>query len=268
MSSPFHYFLRIAYDGTAYHGWQRQANASPTIQQTIEELLSKVHDRDVSINGCSRTDAGVHATQFCAYFRHDQPLPGNYLFFVNHELPPDIAILEVIPVHKGAHACADATSRTYDYFFHDREDVWLARTSGRVDLSEFKVDRVAELLPELLLHSDYRAFCKTPDRHHSTIAQIRQATLYRNANGDRFRLRFVADRFLRGMIRILANDLIAVGTGKLAADAVTSMFVGGEHIGQHRLAPAAGLYLTGVQYSYIEREPELPLSGVDEWIEL
>lgn len=257
----------MAYDGTVYHGWQRQANASLTIQQTIEDLLSQVHDREVSISGCSRTDAGVHATQFYAYLRTEDPLPGNYVFFINQELPSDIALLEVIPVREGSHARLDATSRTYDYFFHDHEDVWLARSSGRVDLIDFVPHATAAVLPELMPHSDFRAFCKTPDRHHSTIAHIKDAKLYRNVAGNRFRFRFVADHFLRGMIRMLVNELLRVGSGELSAERFTEMLVSGERPTQYRLAPAEGLFLTGVSYPYIAREPELPLSGLEEWAE-
>lgn len=268
MSPPFHYFLRFAYDGTAYSGWQRQANAEATIQQTIEDLLSQVHDRPVSINGCSRTDAGVHATQFYAYFRADEPLPDKYVFFVNKELPPDIALLETIPVSEGAHARLDATSRTYDYFFHDHEDVWLARTSGRVGLTKFAQQDVSGVLHELMQHTDFRAFCKTPDRHNSTIAHISSAALFQNADGNRFRFQFIADRFLRGMIRLLVNELLRVGTGNLTVDAFTKMLVSGERPAVYRLAPAEGLYLTGVTYPYITREPELPICGSIEWFEI
>lgn len=259
------YFLRIAYDGTDYGGWQRQANHPRTIQQTIEELLSQSLGEQIALSGCGRTDAGVHASQFYFYFRISRPLPKNFLYFMNKKLPNDIAFLEAIPVDEKAHVCLDATNRCYDYFFHDFADPWLERSSTHVDLMKFNPRSVAELLPELSRYNDYRQFCLTPDRHNSTIVEFSNATLFENKDANRFRIQFVANRFLRGMIRILMYDLILVGTGEMTTEKFVSMLGGTERGKPVQLAGPRGLYLTGVSYPYIVREPELPIIGQDDW---
>jgi tRNA pseudouridine38-40 synthase len=259
------YFLRIAYDGTAYRGWQRQANSPVTIQQTLEEILSHIHHKQMTIGACGRTDAGVHATQYYLHLNVPEALPEKYLFFVNKQLPRDIALLEVIPVSEKAQARYDATERTYDYFFHAHPDAFLNRLSGRYDLTDFAPALSAQLLPLLLQNDDFRAFCKTPDRHNTTICHFREATLYHNPAGNRFRFRFVANRFLRGMIRLLVNDLIDAGKGKLAAGSFSDMLHSGEREPHFQLAPPEGLYLTGVRYPYLDREPDLPVCGLGDW---
>lgn len=269
-----HHFLRIAYDGTHYRGWQRQPGDLPTIQQTLEDLLSKIHNKEVAVGGCGRTDAGVHATQFYAYHRTEEPLPANYRFFVNKQLPAGIRLLEIYPVSDKAQTRYDATERTYDYFFHTYPDAFVERGSSRVHLTDFAPRNatgptaMASVLPLLLKYTDYRAFCKTPDRHNTTIVYFKQATLYRNAAGNRFRIRFVANRFLRGMIRLLVNDLLLVGQGKVSVEQFTAMLETGERTPHFRLAPPEGLFLTGVRYPYLEREAELPAGGEIVWKEV
>lgn len=236
------------------------------MQQTVEDLLSRVHGRNVILGGCGRTDAGVHATQFYAYLRTEEPLPDNYLFFVNKQLPRDIALRDVHSVPDNAQARFDATERTYDYLLHGSPDAWLDRGSGQFDLTSFAPARVAQVLPLLLTHEDYRALCKAPDRHNTTLVHFRQATLFRNGAGDRYRFRFVANRFLRGMIRLLVHHLFQVGTGRLSAEDFTRVLQTQTRSEHFRLAPPEGLYLTGVRYPYLDREARLPPIGEVKWI--
>lgn len=264
-TSSYNYFLRIAYDGTDYRGWQRQPGGVITIQQNIEELLSRIHQREITVGGCGRTDAGVHASQYYLHLRVQEELPENYLFYVNKQLPAGISLLEVIPVSNRAQARYDATERTYDYFFHHAPDAFLNRFSGYYELGDFEPQKVVETLPLLLQYNDFYAFCKTPDRHNTTIVNFRQATLFQNDTGTRFRLRFVANRFLRGMIRLLVNDLLLIGKGQLSIENFETMLSSGKRKPHFRLAHPEGLFLTGVRYDYIDRAPDLPASGDGPW---
>ena len=262
------YFIRIAYDGTEYGGWQRQANHSHTIQQTIEDLLGDALGRKVAIAGCGRTDAGVHASQFYFYVSSPVELPRNFIYYMNKKSPADIAFLEIIPVKSDAHVCIDADSRTYDYFFHDYADAWLSRSSTRIDLTRFRPQLATTVLPQLLEHADFREFCLTPDRLNSTIVDFSSVTFFRNQQGSRYRIRFVANRFLRGMIRVLLNDLVMIGNGEMSRQQFTAMLSGSARSKPVRLARPEGLFLTGVSYSYIENEPELPDCGRGDWMVL
>ncbi|MFT5998027.1 MAG: tRNA pseudouridine38-40 synthase [Neolewinella sp.] len=263
-----HYFLHLAYDGTAYRGWQRQPGGVVSVQQTLEECLSQVHGREVILGGCGRTDAGVHASQYYAYLRTERPLHDKYVFIVNKRLPNDITLHTAIPVPPNAQARFDATKRTYDYFLHGRPDAFLGRFSGQYDFQHFNAAAVTATLPLLLEHNDFHAFCKTPDRHNTTIVNFRQATLYQNTYGDRYRLRFVANRFLRGMIRLLVNDLLLVGNGKLSQQAFSEMLKTGVRQPHFQLARPEGLFLTGVSYPYIDQAAKLPVSGQGVWNEV
>lgn len=225
-----------------------------------------MHHREITVGGCGRTDAGVHASQYYLHLRVEKPLPENYLFFINKQLPADIRLLEVLPVSATAQARYDATARTYDYFFHTHPDAFLDRFSSQLDLTDFAPAVSAQMLPLLRQYQDFRAFCKTPDRHNTTICHFSEVRLYQNARGDRFRIRFVANRFLRGMIRLLVNDLIQVGKKKLGVEDFEKMLKSQERAPHFHLAPPEGLFLSGVAYPYVERAADLPATGQIDWL--
>ncbi len=104
-----------------YHGWQRQANVL-SVQEVIEEALSRILKTPVIVMGCGRTDAQVHATQFFFHLEVEKEWNFDLLFRLNKLLPPDIAVFEIIPVEEKQHARFDAMQRTYDYFIHTSKD--------------------------------------------------------------------------------------------------------------------------------------------------
>jgi tRNA pseudouridine38-40 synthase len=169
-------------------------------------------------------------------------------------------------VPDNAQARFDATERTYDYFIHGNPDAWLDRASGQFDLKNFAPARVARALPTLLNHQDFRALCIAPDRHNTTIVHFREASLFQNAAGDRFRLRFVANRFLRGMIRLLVHHLVQIGNGTMTAEEFAGTIKSKTRSQHFRQAPPEGLYLTGVRYPYLDQEAQLPPIGGLIWM--
>ena len=195
-------------------------------------------------------------------------MPTNFLFFLNKQSPSDIAFLEIVPVDNKAHVCMDAESRTYDYFFHDFADAWLSRTSSNFDLADFQPESTAKAIPELLKQTNFREFCLTPDRLNSTIVNFSRVTFYQDLQKNRYRIRFVANRFLRGMIRILISDFLKIGKGEMTIAKFQSMLQGNPRGKPVRLAPPEGLFLTGVSYPYIARESELPDCGQCDWSEI
>ncbi len=242
----FRYFVHLAYRGTAYRGWQRQSGDVPSVQATIETALTRVQCHPVKVVGCGRTDAGVHASEYYLHFDTPRELRTNWCYILNKVLPDDIVFYEVWPVDSGAHVRYDATARAYDYYFHISPDPFLAPVSSLLELPELNIPALEEALALLLGDHDFRAFCLTPDRHNTTTCQLREASFHREGAG-RYRFRFVANRFLRGMIRILVFQLLRVGAGKLTAEEVGAALVSGERItiGQ---APPEGLFLSGVRY--------------------
>ncbi|MEM9917659.1 MAG: tRNA pseudouridine synthase A, partial [Bacteroidota bacterium] len=108
------YFVQLAYNGTRFHGWQKQPN-SQSIQQTLEEAFSLLLRQPIDITGCGRTDTGVHASDYVFHFDCDAPLPEHLIYRLNKFLSSDIAIYTIKEVEQDAHARFDAIRRSYKY---------------------------------------------------------------------------------------------------------------------------------------------------------
>ncbi len=258
------FFFHIAYNGLNYHGWQRQVTAIG-IQEVIQDVLKKVLRTPVSITGCGRTDAQVHASQYV--FHAD--LEGNHDFDLvsrlNRNLPPDIAIFDILPVHDKAHARFDATQRTYDYFIHRRKDPFLAPNSAwyadiPLDLKSMRA--AVDLLPK---YDDYYAFCKSPASFNTTICKVTSARLWTDQSGERLRFQISANRFLTGMIRIIVGRLLEIGKGKMSVEAF-------EHHLREKQTPRIitgaypqGLYLSKIVYPYLDLPQRTEFAAVFQY---
>ena len=240
------YFVHLAYRGTHYRGWQRQSGNVPTVQQTIERAGSQVQRQSIKVVGCGRTDAGVHASEYYLHFDTPEPVRDNWLFVMNKLLPDDIVLYRIWEVASTAHVRYDAQSRTYDYHLHTHLDPFLAVGSSYYELPDLNPDRIGAALELLTGPHDFRAFCLTPDRHNTTTCDLREASLHVEEPG-RYRFRFVADRFLRGMIRILVHQLLRVSAGEVTVAEIESALVTGERLGTGQARPE-GLFLSGVAY--------------------
>ena len=107
--------LRLRYDGSAYHGWQRQAGL-PTVQQTVEDAIAKILGTSVHVTGCGRTDAGVHALRYCANFRSDCTIPIEKVpLALNARLPGDIAVTDACEVDESFNAIGSCIQKEYIY---------------------------------------------------------------------------------------------------------------------------------------------------------
>jgi tRNA pseudouridine38-40 synthase len=256
------YFLHLSYQGTNYQGYQRQPNALG-VQQVIEETLSEVLNQTVVFSGCGRTDAGVHASQYFGSIDLLTSFPESRLAILNRRLPEDISVHEVIPVAENASPRFDATFRSYDYFIHLEKQAGLAGLST-LYRSDAAVDTAAmqSALAELTGLRDFRAYCKTPDRHNTTLCNLKKACLSVSADGKFLRIHFTANRFLRGMIRLLVGNLLRVGEGRLSAEAFISHLENKQPPDYFHLAEPTGLYLSGIAYPYLSRENLSPLHGL------
>ena len=108
------YFIQLSYNGTAYHGWQVQENTLLTIQQVINEMLSRLLNEDITVMGCGRTDTGVHALDYYAHFDTSVDLladEAKWIFKFNHALPSDISFRKILKVKETANARFDAVAR-------------------------------------------------------------------------------------------------------------------------------------------------------------
>lgn len=244
------YFLTLAYRGTRYAGWQRQPNA-PSVQETLEQALSTILRHPVEVTGCGRTDTGVHARYYVAHFDTDLQLPPSLLYSINSLLPSDIAVYAAAPVAADAHARFDAFERSYEYRIILRKDPFAVETEwhcphgAMIDLE--KVRAVAALIPQF---REFFPFCKTDSGVDSYTCIIsRSEWLFEPAQ---YRLTFYisANRFLRGMVRLIVGACIQAGKGQLSVDDVRHALENQTALQKSLSVPPQGLALTGVKYPF------------------
>lgn len=245
------YFFHIGYNGFNYRGWQKMPQLN-SVQFILESVLSQILKTKLTIVGCGRTDAQVHASQFFFHVDIEETWEYDLMFRLNKNLPNDIAIFDILPMEGSPHARLDAVSRTYNYFIHTYKDPFLNTISSlylgkHLNLEEMK--KAVMLLPQ---HTDYRAFCKTPAVQRTTRCKVASATLYADERGDNIRFEISASRFLRGMIRIIMQKLLLIGQGKMSVEEFERDLISAEAPPIIRCAYPQGLYLSQVKYPFLE----------------
>lgn len=242
------YFLHLAYDGTAYHGWQLQPNAL-TVQQVIEGSLSLLLSRPVSITGAGRTDTGVHARNYYAHFDTDiefSPQELNQLVYrLNRILPNDISLFSAFKVDTDVHARFSATSRTYRYFLSRNKDPFSQLYAWQYT-GNLNVDAMNEAAVLLLKHNDFTCFSKSGTDNKTNLCVIQEIWLQENGSMLVFHVK--ADRFLRNMVRAIMGTLMDIGKGKIDAARFEEILHTGTRSDAGESVPAKGLFLEKVDY--------------------
>ena len=244
------YFIRFAYDGTAFHGSQRQPNGI-TVQQTMEQALAMIFREEVPLTFAGRTDAGVHAREMYAHFdipddENSKLLIQNSKFRLNGILPDSIAIFDIYPVTDDAHARFSATRRTYEYHIVDHKDPFLCQQATRVRLGlDFAAMNEAARL--LIGKQDFASFCRTNTDVKTTICDLTRAEWKELGNGHAV-FTIAADRFLRNMVRAVVGTLFEVGRGKITKEQFAQVITQHNRCAAGDSAPAEGLFLTHIEY--------------------
>jgi len=239
------YFVEVAYHGGGYHGWQVQPNAL-SVQQVLNEKLSTLLREPIEVVGSGRTDAGVHCQQQFAHFDTQTPLsPQNLKHRLNAFLPSDIAIGSIVPVKPDAHARFHAVNRRYEYLVTPNKSPFLTGLAYFLPKSLHlpSMNQAAALLPH---HRDYQAFCKTHTDNKTFICEVTAA--HWDNRGDLLVFNISANRFLRGMVRLLTGALLQVGMGQMSVADFERMILQKQQQGDRKTAPAHGLYLAEVRY--------------------
>jgi tRNA pseudouridine38-40 synthase len=246
------YFIYLAYNGTNYCGWQNQPNGI-SVQQKIEETLSIILRKPLSIIGAGRTDAGVHARLMVAHFDceevvskacHGGLVPPS-LEKLNSLLPRDISIFKIIPVAPEAHARFDALSRTYKYYICKEKDPFTYPFYYRVNsLPDFeKMNEAAAILPE---YTDFTSFSKLHSDVMTNNCKIMQAAWKQEEFGWAFTIQ--ADRFLRNMVRAIVGTLLEVGRGKLSLDDFRQVIESKDRGKAGTSVPGNALFIVDIEY--------------------
>lgn len=247
------YFLRLSYLGARFCGWQKQPNGV-SIQETLETALSTILREPVTVTGCGRTDAGVHATYYIAHFDAHQAFPSGFLRGLNSLLPADIAVQSCLPVDAAAHARYDAFLRSYIYTITRSKDPFLTQTTWfypqaeRLDLK--KMEQVANVLPR---YTNFYTFCKTDSGLDHFDCLVREAKWEQDGNLLRFHIS--ANRFLRGMVRLIVGASVQAGLGKVAIPEIEAALVQRQPLQLSLSVPPEGLALSAVHYPYPVEPP-------------
>jgi len=244
------FFVELSYDGSQYHGWQRQSTAI-SVQEVLEEGLARLLRCPViPVVGCGRTDTGVHAS---SYFMHlDLPDDTDIALLHykwNHLLPPQISVHRFIPVHDKAHARFDATSREYRYFIHREKDSFKTPFSYYL-WRDLDLNAMQEAASLLIGKKDFNAFARAHGSQKTSICDVRKAEWH--IEDHKWYFIIEADRFLRNMVRAIVGTLLEVGMGKMSVDEFQKVIDSLNRKEAGSSAPANGLFLSRIDYTYIQ----------------
>lgn len=252
--------ITIAYDGTNYVGWQRQA-AGTSIQGLIEDALRALDGRHVVVIGAGRTDAGVHALGQVASFSLNRPFePEALVRAVNGQLPADVRVVRAEAAASGFHARFAAKAKTYRYRFCDanvvspfeRQYVW--HVGGALD-----VDAMDSAARALEGRRDFAAFQAAGGSTRTTERTITRSRVARAAvegglphvsgRGGLVLYEITGDGFLRHMVRAIAGTLVEIGRRRWPVERMREALESHDRGYAGPTAPAAGLFLVGVEYA-------------------
>ncbi|MCY4178443.1 MAG: tRNA pseudouridine(38-40) synthase TruA [Endozoicomonadaceae bacterium] len=261
-SDQLRYVAGVSYKGTGYYGWQRLKNSHRTIQQMVEEALSRIASHKVSVVCAGRTDAGVHASRQIIHFDSDAKRSElNWLFGANHYLPNDITINWVKPITSCFDARFSAISRNYIYIIYNhlvRSALFASETTWcHKPLNTNNMQIAADYLIGKHNFNAYRTV-KCQAKH-----AIRKIINFRVQRINRFVILDIqANAFLHHMVRNIAGVLIKIGAGEKKPEWAQEVLLSEDRRCAGITAPPGGLYLADVIYPEeinLPEEPKAPL---------
>ena len=246
------YFLHLAYDGMPYSGWQWQKSSSNTVQHILQQQIAAVlKDDTIVLGGCGRTDSGVHASQYFAQIDVWNPIDEDFIFKVNKGLPAKIALIDAIKVDDEASTRYGAYLRRYDYFIHLHKDPFLHNRSLLIDQYDLDIPLMQSAAKLIEEYDDFEYLCNNPDKHNTTICTIKRSQLFYNEETGQLQFVIEANRFIRGMIRILTACLIDVGRGAISINDFECFL---NKTKKRKLLSKVfpqGLYLSKIEYTFL-----------------
>lgn len=239
--------LRVAYDGTAYHGWQVQKNAR-TIEGVLNEVLSELTGEEIVVIGASRTDAGVHALGNIAVFDTESRIPGEkFCYALNQRLPEDIVIQESQEVDGSFHPRHCESRKTYEYTILNRTfPLPEYRNTAHFVYEKLDVCKMQEATKHFLGEHDFAAFCSAGAQVQTTVRTIYALDVMETEENNRITIRVTGNGFLYNMVRIIAGTLLEVGKGNQTPEQMETIITSKERGQAGPTAPAKGLKLVKI----------------------
>ena len=239
--------ITIRYDGTEYHGWQVQQNAL-SVQEEFQNAVEKVFKKRLDVKGCSRTDSGVHANEYCLTLDTDMNIDSEgVIMALNTKLPNDISVIGCKEVESDFHPRYSCKSKEYIYKIYNGKirDPFLDKYSLHY---RYPID--AEYLNSeakaFLGSHDFSGFCSVKSDVEDTVRNVFSADVWRE--GDIVYFKFEADGFLYNMVRIMVGTLIFINEGKIKKGELCDIIESKDRSRAGKTAPAKGLYLNRVNY--------------------
>ena len=238
--------VELRFDGTGYHGWQKQNNAI-SIQQVITNAWNELTDESVNIVGCSRTDAGVHAKSYVCSLDTETGIPIDKIHFgLNTKLPADIRAIKAWLVADDFSARFSAKGKTYEYkVYLGAEDPLQIRYAYNFKYN-VDIDKMRRAAQDLVGTHDFSAFMAAGSSHKTTVRTVSELEVL--AEGPNITIRITADAYLYNMVRIIAGTLLYVGAGKIGVEDMKKVIMEKDRKNAGITAPAQGLYLVKVFY--------------------
>jgi len=239
--------LVVQYDGTDYHGFQRQPDL-PTVQEQLERAAGRVLGHEVTITGAGRTDAGVHAVGQTATLDTDRPIPTERIAgALNAALPSDISVVSAVDAPPDFHPRFDAAGKLYGYRILNRAlpSPFIGRYAWHVP-ETLDVAAMRQAAGQLLGRHDFAAFSSAGSSVQDTVRTLVRLDV--QPEGELVELRAEADGFLYMMVRRLVGALVEVGLGRLSGAELVGILEAGDRTQAASIAPPQGLSLLKVIY--------------------
>ena len=240
--------LAVQYDGTAYAGWQRQAEQM-TVQEELERALAQVLGREMRVTAASRTDAGVHALGQVVTLETEVPIPvDNLVRALNDHLPQAVHVVEGGEVPEAFHPRFAASGKLYSYRILNRPQgsPFLTRYAWHLPAPVLDLERMQAAADRLQGRRDFSAFRSAGSCVQTTVRRLYRFELERH--GDLIEASLEADGFLYQMVRNLMGAVVEVGAGQREPEEMTALLEGRDRTQVGPPAPPQGLCLVRVFY--------------------
>lgn len=243
--------MTLDYDGSKYKGWQKQNQKGSnvaTVQDKLENVLSKMTSEEIQVIGCGRTDSGVHAKNYIANFKTNSLMTLDQMIeYINEYLPEDIRVKELKDASERFHARFNVKSKTYEYTIDNNrfKDVFLRKYSWHIK-SKLDLEAMKEASEYLIGTHDFKSFTSLKSKNKSTLRTINSIDI--NEKNNIINLKINGNGFLLNMARIIVGTLVAVGLGEIEPNYIVDILEAKERAKASEKAPAHGLCLLELNY--------------------
>ncbi len=241
------YLLKLSYIGTNFCGWQVQPNGN-TVQAELCKALKVIFGEDVGVTGCSRTDSGVHANEFCCHFDADTNIPSkNLIEAINHNTSDDISVFDCKVVDDDFHARYSCVAKNYIYrICNSRQPNPFENGRALWYKYHLDIDKMNEAAKQFIGEYDFSAFCSAGSSVDSKVRNVTDCSV--SKVDDIITVSITANGFLYNMVRIIVGTLLEVGQGKREIDSILFAINSQNRENAGITAAPDGLYLNKVYY--------------------